>query len=193
MLLNGQIVRPCTSHIRQRGFSLVELMLVLTILLVMTAVALPALARRGQRQALQSAAASVRDRLMAARMTALREGVPLFVWYRDGGHDLRVQVEETTSPRSARSERPATRDSVMDRTLRLPDGIRFASAPTLTANGGTLAASPNRHDSWSGPIRFAPDGTATERTLLVVDTQNSVMRLSVQRQTGTTLLEWARP
>src|SRR5712691_12323761 len=135
MLPIGQIVRTCSSRIRRRGFSLVELMLVLTILLVMTAVALPALARRGQQQALQSAAASVRDRLMTARMTALREGVPLLVWYRDGGHDLRVQVEETTSQRSVRSERPSTWGSVMDSTLRLPDGIRIASAPTSTANG----------------------------------------------------------
>ena len=115
------------------------------------------------------------------------------VWYRDGGRDLRVQVEETTSQRSVRSERPSTRGSVMDSTLRLPDGIRFASAPTSTANGATPAAFLKRNDSWSGPIRFAPDGTATEWSLLVIDTQNSMMRLSVQRQTGTTLLEWARP
>lgn len=81
----------------RRGFTLVELLLVLALLVVVAALAAPGLSGPWSGQRLRDAAGTVRNEVAQARLAALRSGVPHGVWLEPGGGWLRVAPLDDTA------------------------------------------------------------------------------------------------
>lgn len=145
------IPRPVTH----RGFSLIELVLVMAILGVVAGLTVPALARWSEAQPLSQARDLVLAELAHARLAAIESGTPSSVRYQPGRSQFEIE-----------SGVPAQQIE-----LTLPESVRFAA---LDQSNG----------EWSPPIRFYPSGTASEALVILQDDTDREERIVVARLTG---------
>lgn len=143
-----------TQH-HHLGFTLVELLLTLAILVTVTAVSVPALRRSQQDAALREAADLVKTRLMQARLAAMDRGEP---------SSFVAQIDHATFRIQLGSSHPVVTDS-------LPDGVRFV-------------ANEKRAGEWSSPIWFHPNGTAMDAVVTLMDARQQTQTIVVRRLTG---------
>jgi general secretion pathway protein H len=141
--------------VTHRGFSLVELVLVMAILGVVAGLTVPALARWSEDQPLSQARDLVLAELAHARLAAIESGTPSSVRYQPGSSLLEIK-----------SGIPTQRIELV-----LPESVKFA---TLDRSRG----------EWSPPIRFYPGGTASEALVILQDDTDREERIVVARLTG---------
>lgn len=127
---------------RRGGFTLIELILVLTLLAVLTSLAAPSLSSFFRGRALDSEARQLLSLTHAAQNRAVSEGFPMLLWVDSQGHDYGV-VEEA----SAQKADPKAEEFAFDEQLQ----IEAVGASPLPVNGRSLPA-----------IRFLPDGAIDE-------------------------------
>jgi type IV fimbrial biogenesis protein FimT len=125
---------------RQRGFTMLELMLILVVLAVLSSLALPSLGARLERQRVQGAAEGLAADLSEARFEAARRGQALYV-ETTAGPDWCWAV--ATAPGCACGQ---ARDCQMHRVqatdhrgTRLVQGMVVQMGPTGTAQGPQMA------------------------------------------------------
>ena len=186
-----------------RGFTLIEVLLVLTLMCIIAAIVWPSLQRPFAGRRLQSAADAVRAQWCQARVAAMRSGRTFVFRYTVGGDQFRVEPQDDPSAPdssfSAATGMSTTGEGALGtlgETLRheegtLPDGIRFLADNTA---GNDLAdlSSDQQTDSqvggsgdWSAPILFYPDGTTSNARLVLADDRNYGIRLMLRGLTGT--------
>lgn len=127
---------------RRHGFTLIELILVLTLLAILTSLATPSLSSFFRGRALDSEARQLLSLTHAAQSRAVSEGFPMLLWIDSQGHDYGV-VEEASSQNGD----PKAEEFAFDEKLQ----IEAVGASPLPVNGRSLPA-----------IRFLPDGTIDE-------------------------------
>jgi type II secretion system protein H len=135
------------------GFTLIELILVLALLVVITSITAPAMARFIRGRALDSEARRMMALLHAAQSRAVSEGVPMMFWIDAKQNSYGLTAETSGQNGDAKAEELA-----VDSTLQLSVPASGTGAPTLFNN---LPA-----------IKFLPDGTVDEnspRTLTLTD------------------------
>lgn len=76
MMMMAQGQRPCGPGTRQRGFSMLELVVTLLIMLIVVAIAVPLMRPAVQRYQLRAAATSVGGAIQATRYRAISDGFP---------------------------------------------------------------------------------------------------------------------
>lgn len=199
--MNPQSALRYSARCYRRGLTLLELLLVLAVLIVLTAVAWPSLSGLHHRQRLQQAAFTAQRQLASARVNAVRRGVPCEFRYEPGGRSYVVLQPQGIRPSDSRDAGPPfdPRQSFADQLDpiivrgQLAEGISFATAfdrhqgverTTLPANLGALLGKDLGGAFWSSPIRFYPDGSGTEAQLEVVDRAGRALRVSVRQLTG---------
>jgi prepilin-type N-terminal cleavage/methylation domain-containing protein len=98
-----------------RGFSLLELMIVLVLMVSLLAIAWPNMQRPLRRTTLNEAAQVLREAIDEGRYQAITTGCPIFVQMQQGNHEVRTgsfanfaQAEDTDSSLSALSNHHAT-------------------------------------------------------------------------------------
>ncbi|MDB5345341.1 MAG: hypothetical protein JWP89_3718 [Schlesneria sp.] len=186
------------------GYTLMEMLLVLTVVAVIVAVAWPNIMRMSGQQKLTEAAEKVRSVAASARVHAIESGLVYQFRYEPGGrHFLTVPFErefESVSPNARGTGTALGRFSKASGVL--PTGVTFA-APTLTGTGGSNTAAmgtgqklpPTALDglpdagtlgslSWSGPIQFQPDGSSMDMSLDLVDKRDQRITLRIRGVTG---------
>lgn len=188
------------------GYTLMELLLVLTVVAVIVAVAWPNVMRLSGRQKLTEAAERVRAVAASARVHAIESGLVYQFRYEPGGtHFLTVPFErefESVSPNAKGTGTALGRFSKASGVL--PKGVTFA-APTLTGSSSSNAAAtamgtgqklpsialeglPDAGTlgtlSWSGPIQFQPDGSSMDMSLDLIDKRNQRITLRIRGVTG---------
>ena len=154
------------------GFTLFELMLTLAILVIVTAISVPGLMHRLQRNEIHSTAVSIRNQLNEARRRAVETGVPQRAVIDIQQHQIRIESGEASAVEKFEPAAP----------LPLPAGIQ--SAMTLT--------SPSTVPGNAEPccvIRFHPNGTSSSGSLTLSEAQGASYRLRIDRATGTIRLE----
>ena len=166
-------IASCSQRKALRGgFTLFELMLTLAILVMVTAISVPRLMHRLQRNEIHSTAVSIRSQLNEARRRAVETGVTQLAVIDVQQHQIRIESTEASAVEKFEPAAP----------LPLPAGIRIAMT----------SASPDTNPGNAEPccvIRFHPNGTSSSGSLTLSKAQGASYRLRIDRATGTIRLE----
>lgn len=150
---------PSTYVRRSRGFTLVEILVVMAILAALSLVAIPWFLKLSQRYALKSGAREIATTLAAARMTAVKLNQPVSVVLVSITPPLQIAIVEPPPPAPTPTKVP--------KMLVLPqNAVRMFATPstasgTITFGGdGRLAnvpvQTPNAFMIVDGPVNSSP-------------------------------------
>src|SRR3954447_2768836 len=176
---------------RKRGVTLVEICLVLALLVVIAAVAIPAMGGAFARASLRGGCDTLRAAWSKARMAAIQKGQSYVFRCEPRGSRFQIVsldqigLPETQEqqPTDSDAER-APEDILRLSRMQLPDGVIFAkadigSSTQLAATGGTTDGGP-----WSTPILFRPDGTTSDASMVLQNEPGNTIRITLRGLTG---------
>ena len=129
------MTQSCKPQLRFRGFTLIELILVMALLAIIMAFAAPSLARSLRQRGVDQEASRFLALLEYARSEAVSQGVPMIVWLTPA--DGRYGVEAKTG---------FAGDTTRARTYTVTPGVTVSAEQGLMAKGVLQA------------VEFAPDG-----------------------------------
>ena len=157
--------RPSTLGPRSAGFTLIELILVLALVVVITSLAAPAMANFVRGQALGSEARRLVALVHAGQDRAVSEGLPMVLWVdeKQGAYGLQAEV-------TGRNGDPKAENLSLDANLQI--AVMRTGLTGTTKLGGLPA------------IRFLPDGTVDEnspQTLRLTDARGNTLWLIESR------------
>ena len=134
--LGGTSMVQSPSPLRTRGFTMLELLIVLAIIGILAAVGIPWFMKLMQRQRLKAAVHEIQTTLAAARMTAVKLNAP-----------VSVAIASTTPPimfRVVEPNPPAPTPTLPSRFVSLDaNAVRFVSTPNST-NGSIVVGGDGR-------------------------------------------------
>ena len=186
----------------RRGFTLVEILVVLAVIVLVSAMAVPLIRKPLLRREVQSAADSVRTELFHARIGAMRSSHVYTFQYQPGSGTYRVSPQDQPSSQTDDASQPAAQDPALadgehqpSEDGSLPDGIRFMAddSPDPDAADATSTAVAQDGDSgnggeggngWSDPILFYPDGTTSDARLIVASGRGFAVHIRLRGVTG---------
>lgn len=199
---------------RRSAFTLLELLLALSLLVAVAAITWPALDRPLASQRLRRAAEQVRTQWIKARTKAINTGETFSFQYQPDTARFRVECHsqeaallEATgasmgpqagsggsagarSPSAASSASPSMPAAgAQPVEAELPDGVKFAGGDvTEDARAAALANQDRSRGSvdlsWSQPIFFYPDGTATAARVALVGQRERAIVIELRSLTG---------
>lgn len=169
------------------GFTMLEMILVLTIAIVVAALAVPAVQGTIGNQAIASGADRVRVAMGQARVQAIRTGDVYAFFYRRNGQwydvaplaDHRRLTGQLSSGQSPSNHERELSDNW------LPRQVFFVAAETLN----DARSESTREASDGAPIDailFYPDGTAQDARILLQDERSRTMAVELRGLTGMT-------
>lgn len=179
----------------RRGYTLVELLIVVALLSVILSLTLPSVRQLAAKSELQDAARLVRVRLLEARLEAIDTGGITYFRYELGGDQFEVGRAGALS-----SGGPAagTEEGLLDLSgagveavepQRLPLGMRFVD-PAADPAADPPQETPSAEDRqvgepvWSEPLLFFPNGRTLNAHIAICSAWHRA-RLSVRGLTGT--------
>ncbi len=197
--------RPRSSlGVSRRGVTLFELLLVLVLLVVIGALAWPALDRPLAAQRLRNAGDQVRTAWAKARNQAMTSGDTCLFYYQSGGNLFYSQQAGEMKAFSASSGTPGFGAAMpgdggqmpIAESGQLPDGVVFAEGvtaedPRVAGFGAPQAAATAVGAEvldWSPPVAFFPDGTATTTQLILTDKFGSRILVELRGLTGSSAI-----
>jgi type II secretory pathway pseudopilin PulG len=160
-------VRTMNARTRRNAFTLFETIIVLAVLVISTAVAIPSLRAMQGSYRLNGAVDSFRSSWAQARARAIEESRPYRVSIEPDGSHFRIAPDlEDYWTGTPPQDDPAGRGYIKEDCL--PGGVRFAlnNAPSLASDDATPGAAP-APDAYSTAVVFLPDGTAREDVRVV--------------------------
>ncbi|HUY93342.1 MAG TPA: prepilin-type N-terminal cleavage/methylation domain-containing protein [Pirellulales bacterium] len=196
----------------RRAFTLLELLLVLALLAILAAISWPSLYRSLDTQRLKGAADLVRTNLLRARTKAITSGEIVSFKYQLDGGQFRVEQQSNdnailasggmatggmtggaagqggaSSQTSAAGATPV--DPLPPVEDKLPDGVTFKPGEVGTDSRMGYVSINDRFTSindasWSQPILFFPDGTATWAKIRVLGERGRSIEIEVRSLTG---------
>ena len=133
------------TDFRRRAFTLIELILVMALLVIITSLAVPAMARFVRGQALDSESRRLLALVHAAQSRAVSEGMPMMLWIdpKNGAYGMAAET-------SGQNGDPKAENLSVDSTLQIA---------VLSSGAGTQTTFHNLP-----AIRFLPDGTVAENS-----------------------------
>lgn len=186
-------LQPPACRTGRRGFTLLELMLVLVVMVIIASFALPAMDRMLDGQKVEKGAGLVRAGLGRARVSAIRSGkVHAFV-YRPGSAAMAVVPLDSLAGGAGLEETftaalDANRVSDADASERLlPRSVQFVSSAVMDTSrsaaaieeSGTAAPTAMQY------ILFYPDGTCQDAQLEIGNSAGRRQRITLRGLTGT--------
>lgn len=196
---------PAAAPFR-RAFTILEVVLILAILATIVGLAWPALDRLHAQYRLRQGGQLVQARLAGARVHAIDTGYVYQFLFEPGGQRFVVLPHDAQALSAAASAAPNTGGAASSASPgtgatripklagRLPSpNAHFDAASTGAAQGQQLAGEwlagiPDAGDysnaTWSAPILFYPDGTASHAQLVLRDKNSQVVTVSIRALTG---------
>jgi len=190
------------------GFTLLELLLVLGIIVLMTGLAWPALRASMAKNRLRDSAQQLRVELARARLSAMEHGTPLEFRYRAGEGRFRIALRMVATEASAAPSFEPAAAGAASRSLstsngldndgevtesELPEGVVFAEPEQWRPEAKPFADEDLdvdaedeslRSEGWSTAIIFLPDGTTTNATLALRDGRGAQVVVQLRGMTG---------
>lgn len=207
--MNGQRhnARCVASEIDRRtltlrpAFTILELVLALTVIAAVAALAWPVMIRFSGEQTLRNNVEAVRSRLARTRLTAIEAGLVYQFRYEPNGRKCLVLPFERPLEQGDAAATNSTTPAFPAYELEIEEGLQFLHAPPgpplLTAAPATLERLSEdtlmsfgmptslAQSGWASPILFAPDGTAQDASLYVADAGGRYQVVSVRGLTAT--------
>jgi type II secretion system protein H len=165
----GSRIRRIPAALQNRGFTLIELILILALLVIITSLAAPAMANFIRGRALDSEARRFFALTHEAQSRAVSEGVPIVIWV-DQKNDAYGISEEMAGKPGTKTSDPKAETLPVDSSLQIAVLNLGLGTPTTFNN---LPA-----------IRFLPDGTVdvnSPQTVELVDSAGSMRWLLLNR------------
>jgi prepilin-type N-terminal cleavage/methylation domain-containing protein len=154
-----------TPAVGRPGFSILELLVVLTLMAILAAISVPSLRRWQASLPLEQSASAIQQLAARVRLDALRSGRPARLTLDPSG----LLFTPTVSLTANREVLP----------LRLPDGIRCRLLSGDERKSSALLRSDGRLE-----LVFHPDGTATPAGLVLSDSGGGSLCVVLGRLTG---------
>jgi prepilin-type N-terminal cleavage/methylation domain-containing protein len=196
---------------RLRGFSLLEMIVVLAVVASLLGLAMPAMLRPLTKTQLREAARQVQAAMSDARARALESGLDQEFRYEPGGRNYEIrthgQADLVATPDLPKPAMPGASGQRVEAPVLqpqrdvLPDGITFAdpqeekraeppepSTPTSSAAVEDNAAG----QRWITLVRFYANGQSRNARLKLCGTKNWSAELLLRGLTGTVLVEQPR-
>lgn len=175
------------------GFTLLELIIVLAVMIAVAAMSLPMLQRSFSGQKLDKGADLVRAHMGRARVNAIRNGEIFAFYYQIEGPAFRVgpfNAETIDSLKDVplnEEERTSNFDFGDDL---LPREVRFSMSLTHTdARAAAAMVSANYQPGDMRPILFYPDGTSQTAKVILQNKENDAVQVTLRGLTGTTTIK----
>jgi len=186
------IARQYSGRNRRTGFSLLELLVVVAILVLLAALVAPNVIARMQESRVAHAAESVRDVIARSRTFALDAGIDYQFRYESNGRNFVVLPLELVPVDSNSRFGDAETSNYVRLTGELDDGLRLLAIDDdqtveslETAWFGQLANSLQLSQAtWSSPIIFHFDGTADDAEFQVSTDDKVAADLTIRGLTG---------
>ncbi len=176
-----------------RGFTLVEMLIVLALLAALASLAWPAVRGMAAKSELRSAAGNVRSALARARLRAIESGVPQRFRYQPGAG--RYEALNCGTPDDASGE-PAQPSRVPTDILPpepiggvLPSGVHFAGPDEIALPDEIRPSAPGRDApigsaGWSRPIVFQTNGKTCDLRLRLLGQDRHYVDVKLRGLTG---------
>jgi prepilin-type N-terminal cleavage/methylation domain-containing protein len=184
--------QPHPQHLRQ-GFSLFELMVVLAIMLLLAGFAAPEFMENVRIGRVIEAAEDARSVVASARLYAIEYGVDYHVRYEVGGNAAVAMPAEPGPQLSNNYSEDPTDNRKRLKAVILNEDLKFNALDGEAVGGESLDAADFQsleeagdfaQRTWSAPITFRPDGSASDATFRVMDEQGRQSEISVRGLTG---------
>jgi prepilin-type N-terminal cleavage/methylation domain-containing protein len=186
----------------RRAFTLAEVLLVLAVLVVIAAFAVPAVKGSLDNYRLRKSADTIRSAFATARATAARTGVTHIFQYTPESATYSIQpwstgdeyIEISAAPTIDMGSTPSAATSPMQpvKVTPLPDGILFHSVVTSTSvrdlrtisNSGDTTAALGSAPQGATPILFYSDGSSSNATLTLKNGRGAFVEIKLRGLTG---------
>jgi prepilin-type N-terminal cleavage/methylation domain-containing protein len=187
----------------RRGYTLMELLIVVAVLTTVVGLAVPSLRKLSQRGQLQDAARQLRGQLLAARLQAIESASSTLFYYQpDSGAYMVTGAGEMPGGDAGSSTgwqpglredsgtgwQPELRGGEADSEQTLPSDVRFLTPATTAARpaAGTAPRS-DAGSGWSEPLIFYPNGRALNARIRLASDRYGI-EVTVRGLTGTVQL-----
>ena len=186
------VPRAVRQSSRSRGYTLLEMLVVLAVLASLTAMSWPAVRTMLAKSALRSAAKQLRAALVEARLDAVESGAVWQFRYRPGTGRFETSataVLDEESPAaigdspSGRPGKSRAREDVLAGDVRFRESAGPARRPGSTAAPETPAGA-----GWSEPILFFPNGRTSNVRLRLEGERGYTIQVTLRGLTGTTAI-----
>ncbi|SPE62643.1 hypothetical protein SBV1_860013 [Verrucomicrobia bacterium] len=185
-ILQHENIEPRSNCARTRGFTLIELILVMAILTIAVSLAAPTLSHFFAGRALDSEARRLLALTRLGQSRAVAEGLPMELWVDPQSRTYGLEAEVSSRTSADQSDPKAVtytldRDVKMEIPARLvtkPAVIRSSLAPISIASVPVVVP---RHGNLP-TIRFLPDGSVAENSpqmLHLIDRENASLFLAL--------------
>jgi prepilin-type N-terminal cleavage/methylation domain-containing protein len=178
----------------RRGYTFVEILLVLTLLAVIAGLSWPSVLRFRNEQAIKDAAERVRSELDRTRFRAIDSGIAYQFRYETGGRRfiaIPAEREALTAPTAVIATQPAA--TLNAYAGEIAEGLTFeplADAPRVgeIIEGdwltGMAESAELQQARWSPAILYRADGTGTNAEFRVIDEERRFIEFKVRELTG---------
>jgi prepilin-type N-terminal cleavage/methylation domain-containing protein len=177
----------------QSGFTLLELIIVLAVMIAVAAMSLPMLQRSFSGQKLDKGADLVRAHMGRARVNAIRNGEIYAFYYQIEGPAFRVgpfNAETIDSMKNVPLNEDARTSNFDFGDDLLPREVRFSMGLTNTdARAAAAMVSANFQPGDMRPILFYPDGTSQTAKVILQNKENDAVQVTLRGLTGTTTIK----
>ena len=167
------------------AFTLVEVLIVLSLLLVILTVSWPSVMRYNQKQQLKQSAMVIQTQLSAARMRAIENSTAFEFSYQRSGRRYSVTPALKTNaivlPGSMTKTVATAFETIVSE---LPSGIVFAEHDGAPGRGSDAKWINVNGEDWSVPVVFYPDGTSDQSDLILLDKSGQLISIKIRGLTG---------